>query len=330
MKLSSLKNGSADGQLMVVSRNLEQMIAVPEIAPTLQYAIEHWHELNEKLEVIYQKLNAKQITNTIPFDAKKLHSPLPRSYQWADGSAYLNHVQLVRKARGAEMPKEFLTDPLMYQGGSDEFLGPQDDIPVVSESYGIDFETEVAVITDRVAMASSAKNCQSKILLFMLVNDVTLRELIPQELAKGFGFFHGKPASSFSPVAITPDEFGNAWDGERLHLPVYTYLNNKLFGKPNAGIGMHFSFPELIAHAAKTRNLTAGTIIGSGTVSNDDPQVGSSCIVEKRVIEIIENGKPSSPYMKFGDSVKIEMLDEHGENLFGSINQKVVPYQVQG
>jgi fumarylacetoacetate (FAA) hydrolase len=330
MKLATLKTDKLDGQLVLVSRNLEQMVTVPEIAPSLQHALDYWHELSPKLDTIYQKLNAKQLTNALPYDAKKLHSPLPRAYQWADGSAYLNHVQLVRKARGAQMPESFLTDPLMYQGGSDAFLGPRDDIPVTSETYGIDFETEVAVITDKVAMASNTETCQTKILLLMLVNDVTLRELIPEELAKGFGFFHGKPASSFSPLAITPDELGDAWDGQKLHLPVYTYLNQQLFGKPNAGIGMQFSFPELIAHAAKTRNLAAGTIIGSGTISNDEPGVGCSCIVEKRVIEIIKDGKPSTSYMKFGDEVKIEMLDKNGHNLFGCIEQKVVPYHTQG
>jgi fumarylacetoacetate (FAA) hydrolase len=328
MKLATLKNDYPDGQLVVVSRDLKFMLPVPHIAPTLQYAIEHWHELSKQLEQIYQNLNHKNIDSALAFDAKRLHSPLPRAYQWADGSAYLHHVRLVRKARGAEMPEQFLTDPLMYQGGSDNFIGPCDPILVQSEQDGIDFESEVAVITDHVAMGSSAQVCKDKILLLMLVNDVTLRNLIPQELAKGFGFFHGKPSSGFSPVAITPDELGPAWDGERLHLPLITHYNGMLFGKPNAGIGMQFSFPELIAHAAKTRPLCAGSIIGSGTVSNDNPEAGSSCLAEKRVIEIINIGKAITPFMKFGDRVQIEMFNELGENLFGTISQKVEPYRM--
>lgn len=328
MKLATLKNGNPDGQLVIVRRDLQFMCPVPEIAPTLQYAIEHWHDLAEQLNQVYLNLNHKKMDSCLAFDATKLHSPLPRAYQWADGSAYLHHVRLVRKARGAEMPEQFLTDPLMYQGGSDNFIGPCDPILARSEQDGIDFESEVAVITDTVAMGSSTHVCKDKILLLMLVNDVTLRNLIPQELAKGFGFFHGKPASGFSPVAITPDELGTAWDGERLHLPLITHYNGELFGKPNAGIGMQFSFPELISHAAKTRTLCAGSIIGSGTVSNDNPEAGSSCLAEKRVIEIIHTGKAITPFMKFGDKVQIEMFNEQGENLFGTINQKVEPYQM--
>ena len=328
MKLATLKNGQPDGQLVVVNRHLQKMIPVPEIAQTLQYAIEHWHRLSGQLDEIYEKLNHDLLPSALTFDAKRLHSPLPRAYQWADGSAYLHHVRLVRKARGAEMPEQFLTDPLMYQGGSDMFIGPCDPIVAKSEQDGIDFESEVAVITDHVAMGSSAQECKDKILLFMLVNDVTLRNLIPQELAKGFGFFHGKPSSGFSPVAITPDELGSSWDAERLHLPLITHYNEQLFGKPNAGVGMQFSFPELIAHAAKTRQLSAGTIIGSGTVSNDNLEVGSSCLAEKRVIEVIHTGKAVTPFMKFGDRVRIEMLNEQGDNLFGTIEQQVVAYQM--
>jgi len=327
MKFATLKNSTLDGSLCLVSRNLKHILPVDDIAPTLQYAIEHWSSIQSKLEALYVQLNQGILKKTLPFETRQLHSPLPRAYQWADGSAYLHHVRLVRKARGVEMPEQFLTDPLMYQGGSDDFFGPNDPILVQNEQDGIDFEAEVAVITDRVPMGSSPQICQKKILLLMLVNDVTLRELIPLELAKGFGFLHGKPATSFSPVAITPDELGNAWDGERLHLPLLTYYNDKLFGRPNAGIGMQFSFPQLIAHAAKTRNLCAGTIIGSGTISNNEPNVGSSCIVEKRVIEIIENSKPHTSYMKFGDKVHIEMLNAQNESLFGAIHQEVQKYR---
>ena len=327
MKFASLKSNSPDGQLHLVSRDLNKAYCLSHISPNLQHAIEHWHKLLPEFEELSQKLNQGSLAHSIPFDVKNVNSPLPRAYQWADGSAYLHHVRLVRKARGAEMPEQFLTDPLMYQGGSDQFLGPCDPIEVQRIEDGVDFEAEIAVITDKVMMGSSPALCSQKILLFMLVNDVTLRELIPLELAKGFGFFHSKPSSSFSPVAITPDELGDAWDGQRIHLPLFTELNSKPFGHPNAGIGMHFSFPELIAHAAKTRTLSAGTIVGSGTVSNDDPNVGSSCIVEKRMLEIIAQGKAHTPYMNFGDDVKIEMLDKQGNSLFGAIEQKVVHYK---
>lgn len=327
MKFASLKDNHPDGQLHLVSRDLKLAFNITHLSTNLQYAIEHWHELFPKFEELYLQLNQGLLSDTIPFDAKNALSPLPRAYQWADGSSYLHHVRLVRKARGAEMPEQFLTDPLMYQGGSDQFIGPCEPIMVQHIQDGVDFEAEIAVITDKVYMGSSPSLCSQKILLFMLVNDVTLRELIPSELSKGFGFFHSKPSSSFSPVAITPDEFGNAWDGERLHLPLISEFNHKPFGHPNAGQGMHFSFPELIAHAAKTRTLAAGTIIGSGTVSNDEPDVGSSCIVEKRMLEIIAHGKPLTPYMQYGDIVKIEMFDKKGQSLFGAIEQEVVQYK---
>ncbi len=324
MKLASLKGGR-DGKLCVVSQNLTQATLVPEIAPTMQYALDNWQSLVPALQDVYQKLNAQQHPQAFSFDPQQCTAPLPRAFQWADGSAYVNHVELVRKARNAEMPKEFWTDPLMYQGGSDSFLGPTDAIPVVDEAYGIDFESEIAIITSDVPMAVSAEHAGQHILLLMLVNDVSLRNLIPQELAKGFGFFQSKPASSFSPVAVTPDELGTAWDGQRVHLPLYSYLNNQLFGQPDAGTDMTFSFPQLLAHAAKTRPLCAGTIIGSGTVSNCDRSKGSSCIAEKRMLEIIEQGSATTPFMRFGDSIRIEMHYQQ-QNIFGSIQQKVVPY----
>lgn len=327
MKFATLKTSSLDGELCLVSRDLKTAYNLSEYAPTLQHAIENWSKFNSVFEGLYSKLNENKLDNCFSFDPSKVYSPLPRAYQWADGSAYLHHVRLVRKARGAEMPESFLTDPLMYQGGSDCFLSPYEPIKVADINYGVDFESEVAVITKHVPMGSTPQESQDKILLLMLVNDVTLRELIPAELAKGFGFFHGKPASSFSPVAVTPDELGSAWDGLRVHLPLKTFLNDVLFGQPNAGIGMQFSFPELIAHAAKTRDLSGGTIIGSGTVSNAEPMAGSSCIVEKRMLEIIETGKPKTAYMNFGDEVHIEMFNETGESIFGAIHQKVEPYK---
>jgi len=282
MKLASLKSStSRDGELCVVNQSLTRAICVPQIAVTLQYALDHWQTVEPKLQKIYQQLNESSLENTFAFDPQNCTSPLPRAYQWADGSAYVNHVELVRKARGAEMPENFWTDPLMYQGGSDAFLGPRDPILAFDEAYGIDFEAEVAIITDDVAMGITKKNAAQHIKLLMLVNDVSLRNLIPNEMAKGFGFFQSKPASSFSPVAITPDELGGNWDGERVHLPLLSHLNGQLFGQPNAGVDMTFSFPELIQHAAKTRTLCAGTIIGSGTVSNLD-RVKAPHVLQKK------------------------------------------------
>ncbi len=326
MKLATLKDKTRDGQLCVVSRDLKKAIKVPHIAPTLQLALENWDSTAPQLEEMYTALNLNKVEGEFPFKQCDAHSPLPRAYQWADGSAYVNHVELVRKARGAEMPSNFWTDPLMYQGGSDNFLGPQDNIPVQDEAYGIDFEAEIAVITHNVAMGISPAQAKDKIALFMLCNDVSLRNLIPAEIAKSFGFFHSKPSSSFSPVAVTPDELGDAFDGCKVHLPLTSHLNDKLFGEPNAGIDMTFDFPTLVAHAAKTRSLCAGSIIGSGTVSNVDRSKGSSCIAEKRMLEIIENGHPETPFMKFNDTIKIEMFNEKNENIFGSILQKVIPY----
>lgn len=325
MKLASLKsNTSRDGELCVVNQSLTQAIKVSQIAPTLQYALDHWSDIEPKLQKIYQQLNENSLSESFPFQANECNSPLPRAYQWADGSAYVNHVELVRKARGAELPENFWTDPLMYQGGSDSFIGPCDSIAAFDEAHGIDFEAEVAIITDDVPMGVDSKKAGQHIKLIMLVNDVSLRHLIPNEMAKGFGFFQSKPASSFSPVAITPDELGKSWDGERVHLPLWSHLNGALFGQPNAGVDMTFSFPELIQHAAKTRNLCAGTIIGSGTVSNLDRSKGSSCIAEKRMLEIIQDGKASTSFMSFGDRIKIEMLDEQGKSIFGAIEQQVV------
>ncbi len=328
MKLASLKSAaSRDGELCVVNQTLTTAVRVPQIAPTLQYALDHWQSVEKKLQQTYQKLNEGTLENTFAFDPQHCTSPLPRAYQWADGSAYVNHVELVRKARGAEMPSDFWTNPLMYQGGSDAFLGPRDPILAVDEAHGIDFESEIAIITDDVPMGINKKDAEQHIKLLMLVNDVSLRNLIPEELAKGFGFFQSKPASSFSPVAITPDELGSNWDKQRVHLPLITYLNGELFGQPNAGVDMTFSFPELIQHAAKTRVLTAGTIIGSGTVSNLDRSQGSSCIAEKRMLEILEEGKAQTSFMHFGDRVRIEMLDKQGNSLFGAIDQVVTHYE---
>ncbi|HEY8351496.1 MAG TPA: fumarylacetoacetate hydrolase family protein, partial [Sphingomonadales bacterium] len=264
--------------------------------------------------------------DSFPFDEAACAAPLPRAYQWADGSAYLWHVELVRKARGAEMPPSFLEDPLMYQGGSDSFIGPRDDVPLASEDWGIDLEAEVAVIVDDVPMGVTPEAALGHIKLIMLVNDVSLRNLIPAELAKGFGFFQAKPSSSFSPVAVTPDELGDAWRDGKVHLPLVSHINGKRLGAPNAGVDMNFSLARLVAHAAKTRPLGAGAIIGSGTVSNRDPSVGSSCLAEVRTIETINEGKPKTPFLRFGDRVTIEMLDADGRSIFGKIDQKIVRY----
>lgn len=323
MKLATQKDQTRDGKLYVVSKDLSAAVAAEGIAPTLQYALDHWQQCQPKLQALYVQLNKGELKHAVPFDSLQLASPLPRAYQWADGSAYVNHVELVRKARGAEMPENFWHDPLMYQGGSDTFLGPHDAIPLKDEKWGLDFESEVAVITLDVPQGVTTEVAKKSICLIMLVNDVSLRNLIPDELAKGFGFFHSKPSSAFSPVAVTPDELGSAFDGAKVNLPLMTYLNGKLFGQPDAGVDMTFDFPTLIAHAAKTRALGAGTIIGSGTVSNYDRSKGSSCLAEIRMLEIIADGKPSTPFMKAGDAVRIEMLDHQQQSIFGAINQVV-------
>lgn len=327
MKLATLKNNTRDGQLVVVSRALDKAVVVSDIAAKLQDVLDNWCEISPKLEKVYQALNNNELTNSIAFKESDCESPLPRAYQWADGSAYVNHVELVRKARNAEMPETFWTDPLMYQGGSDAFIGPRDDIEVISEEFGIDFESEVAVITDDVPMGSTPEQAAKHIKLLMLVNDVSLRNLIPGELAKGFGFFQAKPSSAFSPVAITPDELGDSWDGAKLHLPLTTHLNNELFGQPNCGVDMTFDFPTIVAHAAKTRPLSSGCVIGSGTISNYDRSAGSSCLAEVRMLETISAGKPTTPFMSFGDTVRIEMFDNDGISIFGAIDQRVVEYK---
>jgi fumarylacetoacetate (FAA) hydrolase len=324
MKLATLKQGGRDGSLVVVSRDLSRAQTVTDIAPTLQFALDNWSAIAPKLAGVYQELNNSAARDAFAFDQTQCHSPLPRAYQWADGSAYVNHVELVRKARGADMPASFWTDPLMYQGGSDNFVGPRDPIIAASLDWGVDLEGEVAVITDDVTMGISPADAAKHIKLLMLVNDVSLRNLIPGELAKGFGFFQSKPASAFSPVAVTPDELGDAWDGKKLHLPLTVRVNGKLFGTPNAGVDMTFDFLHLIAHAAKTRELGAGSIIGSGTVSNLDRSSGSACIAEKRCLEMLEQGKAATPFLQFGDLVRIEMFNRNNESIFGAIEQLVV------
>jgi fumarylacetoacetate (FAA) hydrolase len=333
MKLASLKSGR-DGRLVVVSEDLAWCVDASPVAETLQAALDDWAHCEPRLRALEENL----IHGSVPkerFHERECASPLPRAYQWADGSAYVNHVELVRKARGAEMPESFWTDPLMYQGGSDSFLGPRDPIPLADEAWGCDFEAEVAVIVGDVPQGASVETAADAIRLIMLVNDVSLRNLIPNELAKGFGFFNAKPSSAFSPCAATPDALGAAWDGRKLHLPLLSAVNGKPFGKPDAGQEMTFDFPTLIAHAAKTRPLCAGTIIGSGTVSNRDPDgspgrpvseggLGYSCIAELRTVETLKGGKPVTPFLKAGDRVEIDMLDAKGHSIFGRIEQEVV------
>jgi fumarylacetoacetate (FAA) hydrolase len=326
MKLATLKAGGRDGKLLIVSRDLTRAVAASEVAPNLQAVLDDWHAKAPKLAQLSMLLNTGRAADAFAFDPARCHSPLPRAYQWADGSAYVNHVELVRKARGAEMPPSFWTDPLMYQGGSDSFIGPCDPILAESEEWGIDLEAEVAVVTDDVPMGTKPDAATGTIRLLMLVNDVSLRNLIPGELAKGFGFFQGKPSTAFSPVAVTPDELGEAWDGAKVRLPIVVHLNGAPFGRPHAGEDMTFDFPQLIAHAAKTRRLAAGTIVGSGTISNVDRSRGSACIAEKRTLETLERGKASTPFLRFGDRVRIEMLDGEGKSIFGAIDQEVQRY----
>nr|WP_305121449.1 fumarylacetoacetate hydrolase family protein [Microbulbifer elongatus] len=327
-----MKSGR-DGKLVVVSDDLARMADASEIAPTLQHALDNWASVSPQLEDLQKQLNNGESAGT-PFDQTQCHSPLPRAYHWADGSAYVNHVELVRKARNAEMPESFWTDPLMYQGGSDTFLAPREPVKMPqAEGFGIDFEAEIAVITDDVPMGVSPGDALKHIKLVMLVNDVSLRGLIPNELSKGFGFYQSKPSSAFSPVCVTPEQLGDHWKDGKLHLPLVSELNGEKFGEPNAGIDMTFHFGQLIAHAAKTRPLGAGTIIGSGTVSNKldggpgkpvkEGGVGYSCIAEIRMIETIQSGKPSTAFMQFGDRIAIEMLDERGQSIFGRIEQVV-------
>jgi fumarylacetoacetate (FAA) hydrolase len=326
MKLASLRDGR-DGALYVVSRDLKSCVAAGQIAPTLQSALDSWEDTAWRLTQIFDRLNEGVADGARPFDPQACAAPLPRAYQWADGSAYVTHVELVRKARGAEMPPSFWTDPLMYQGGSDGLLGATDLILAGDEAFGIDFEAEIAVITDDVPMGTTAGDADSHIKLLMLVNDVSLRNLIPAELAKNFGFFQSKPASAFSPVAVTPDELGTAWADAKVHLPLVVDYNGKRFGAPDAGTDMIFSFAALIAHAAKTRSLAAGSIVGSGTVSNKDPSRGSCCIAERRSLEQLELGAPKTGFMRFGDRIRIEMFDASGASIFGAIDQQVQKYE---
>lgn len=323
MKLGTLKSEqSLDGELVVVSKDGTKIVRTAEIVSSFRVALERWSHVKEPLKVIYDKLNSGEIEGE-PLDPEAFHSPLPRSFQWADGSAFLHHVKLVRASRNADMPERLFEVPLMYQGGSDNFLAPNEDIPQVDFSHGTDFEGEVGVITDYVPMGTSSEEALNKILFVVIINDVSLRGLIPEELKAGFGFFHGKPSSSFAPYAVTPDELGEHWKQGRVHLPLQVKYNDEFFGKANGG-AMHFHFGQLIAHAARTRNLMAGTIIGSGTVSNDDPEAGSSCLLERRMIEKINEGAFKTPFMKAEDTVKIEMFLPGGENIFGTIRQKVV------
>ncbi|QJD89412.1 fumarylacetoacetate hydrolase family protein [Duganella dendranthematis] len=322
MKLATLKDGTRDGQLMVVSRDLKTAQLADGVARTLQRALDDWTFISPQLDAIYRELNRGDGRRSFDFEPQNCMAPLPRAFQWADGSAYVNHVELVRKARGAELPASFWEEPLMYQGGSDDLLGPTDDIVLAHEEWGIDFEAEVCVITDDVAMGSTPDQAHQRIRLLMLANDVSLRNLIPEELAKGFGFVQSKPATSFSPVAVTPDELGDAWKNGKVHLPLLSTLNDKLVGKPHAGVDMVFNFPQLIAHLAKSRNVRAGSIIGSGTVSNKDAKRGYSCIAEQRCLEMIAGGAPVTPFMAFGDTIRIEMLDD-GKSVFGAIQQTV-------
>ena len=325
MKLATLRDGSRDGQLIVVSRDLTCAHLASGIAGRMQHVLDDWLFIAPQLADLYQTLNEGRARHAFAFEPRQCMAPLPRAYQWVDGSAYVNHVELVRKARGADMPESFWTDPLMYQGGSDDLLGPCDDIVCADEKFGIDFEAEVAVVTDDVPMGTPAEHAASHVRLLMLANDVSLRNLIPAELAKGFGFFQSKPATAFSPVAVTPDELGPAWDGRRLQRPLLVDWNGARVGCADAGVDMVFDFAQLIAHLARTRNARAGTIVGSGTVSNKDSAKGYSCIAEKRALEMIADGKPATPFMKYGDMVRIEMLDESGVSIFGAIEQKVAP-----
>jgi fumarylacetoacetate (FAA) hydrolase len=324
MKLASLANGTRDGQLLIVSRDLSRAVAVPHLAPTLQAALDDWPALQPRLEEVAAAHESGSVPGSFAFDSRRVLAPLPRAYHWVDGSAYVNHVELVRKARGAEMPPSFWTDPLVYQGGSDDFLPPTADVPVPSEEFGIDLEAEVAVVTGDVPMGTTAGRAGAHIRLLLLVNDWSLRNLIPAELAKGFGFYQSKPATSFSPVAVTPDELGGHWDGGKVNLPLVSHVNGQLLGRPEAGVDMTFTFPQLIEHVARTRRLGAGTIIGSGTVSNYDRSRGSSCLAERRMLEQIEHGRPSTPFLAFGDRVRVEMLDRDGASIFGAIDQRVV------
>lgn len=327
MKLASLKHGGRDGSLIVVSRDLRRAVDVPDIAATLQHALDRWQVCAPRLNAVAEALEHGTAAGAFKLDPQDLAAPLPRAYEFLDGSAYLPHVERVRRARNAEVPASFYVDPLMYQATSAMFLGPHDPVAVVSEDYGIDLEAEVVVVTDDVPMAVTPEQAVMHIQLIGLVNDVSLRNLIPDELAKGFGFVQSKPRSSLSPVLVTPDELEPYWRDCKLHRRLVSHINGELFGQPDAGSDMQFDFAQLVAHAAKTRSLTAGTVIGSGTVANQDESVGASCLAEKRMLEIIAGGKPQTPFLQFGDRVRIEMLDEQGHSLFGAIDQEITQYQ---
>jgi fumarylacetoacetate (FAA) hydrolase len=323
MKLGSLKEGGRDGTLVVVSRDLSRAVRATGIATTLQRALEDWSNLAPRLNALSDALNIGEAPDAFDVDIAALAAPLPRAYEFVDGSAYLPHVERVRRARGAEVPESFYTDPLMYQATSAGFYGPRDPVKVVDEAYGIDLEAEIVVVTDDVPMAVSPQRAASHIQLVGLVNDVSLRNLIPGELAKGFGFLQSKPRSALSPVFVTPDELGDAWQDNKVHLPLLTHINGAWFGAPEAGVDMQFDFAQLVAHAAKTRPLSAGTIVGSGTIANQDTSKGASCFAEKRTVETLELGKPLTPFMSFGDVVRIEMLDREGRSIFGAIEQRI-------
>ncbi|MHC1677349.1 fumarylacetoacetate hydrolase family protein [Stenotrophomonas maltophilia] len=323
MKLGSLKEGGRDGTLIVVSRDLRHGVRATGIAATLQQALEDWSRVAPRLNALYESLNAGDADGVFDLDPQTLAAPLPRAYEFVDGSAYLPHVERVRRARGAEVPESFYTDPLMYQATSAGFYGPRDAVKVVSEEYGIDLEAELVVITDDVPMAVTPEQAAGHIQLVGLVNDVSLRNLIPGELAKGFGFLQSKPRSALSPVFVTPDELGDAWQDNKLHLPLVTHINGAWFGAPEAGVDMQFNFAQLVAHAARTRPLGAGTIVGSGTIANEDTSKGASCFAEQRTVETLRDGKPSTPFMSFGDVVRIEMFDAAGNSIFGAIEQRI-------
>ena len=327
MKLATYKDGSRDGQLVVVSRDLSTAHYATGIASKLQEVLDDWNFMSPQLQDLYETLNNGKARHAFPFEPAQCMAPLPRAYQWADGSAFINHVELVRAARKSEVPETFYTDPLMYQGGSDDFIGPRDDVVVASEAFGIDFEAEIAVVTADVGMGTTPEQAIDGIRLVMLANDVSLRNLIPAELAKGFGFFQSKPATAFSPVAVTIDELGDAWQGGRLHMTLQSTWNGRKVGMCEAGPEMTFHFGQLIAHICKTRNVRAGSVIGSGTVSNKDWTHGYSCIAEKRAIETIEGGKPVTEFMKFGDTIRIEAKGKDGQSVFGAIEQKVAALQ---
>lgn len=326
MKLASLKEGGRDGTLIVVNRDLTRAVRATKIAATLQIALEDWSNTAPRLNALFEALQADKAADAFALDVDKLASPLPRAYEFVDGSAYLPHVERVRRARGAEVPQSFYTDPLMYQATSAGFLAPRDPILAASEEWGIDLEAEVIVVTDDVAMGVTSSKAAQHIQLIGLVNDVSLRGLIPGELAKGFGFVQSKPRSALSPVFVTPDELGDAWKDSKLHLPMRTWINGQWFGEAEAGVDMQFSFAELVAHVAKSRPLAAGTLIGSGTIANEDTSKGASCLAEQRTVETLRDGKPETPFLKFGDRVKIEVTDKAGRSIFGSIEQVVEKY----